>query len=318
MIYDIAIKERHTLDKSDALSLVGNTPLVRLEKLFGAYPDIPVYAKLEWYNPGGSVKDRPALNMIREGERSGQLTRDKIIIDATSGNTGIAYATFGAMLGYKVTLALPGNASSERKKILKLLGAELILTDPMEGTDGAIRRVVELVKENPGRYFYPDQYNNDANWQAHYNTTAPEILDQTGGEVTHFVAGLGTTGTFTGVARRLKEENESIRCIAVQPDSPLHAIEGWKYLPTAIVPGIFNKSLVDEMIEVTTEEAYDFVKRTAREEGLLLGVSAGAVLAAVQKVLQHIDTVDRLHPLRIVTIFPDGAEKYLSDTFWNE
>lgn len=318
MIYDIAIKERHTLDTSDALSLVGNTPLVRLEKLFGAYPDIPVYAKLEWYNPGGSVKDRPALNMIREGERSGQLTRDKIIIDATSGNTGIAYATFGAMLGYKVTLALPGNASSERKKILKLLGAELILTDPMEGTDGAIRRVVELVKENPGRYFYPDQYNNDANWQAHYNTTAPEILDQTGGEVTHFVAGLGTTGTFTGVARRLKEENESIRCIAVQPDSPLHAIEGWKYLPTAIVPGIFNKSLVDEMIEVTTEEAYDFVKRTAREEGLLLGVSAGAVLAAVQKVLQHIDTVDRLHPLRIVTIFPDGAEKYLSDTFWNE
>lgn len=318
MNYDIAIKERHTLGKSDALSLVGNTPLVQLEKLFGAYPDIPVYAKLEWYNPGGSVKDRPALNMIREGERSGQLTRDKIIIDATSGNTGIAYATFGAMLGYKVTLTMPGNASSERKKILKALGAELILTDPMEGTDGAIRKVVELVKENPGRYFYPDQYNNDANWQAHYNTTAPEILDQTGGEVTHFVAGLGTTGTFTGVARRLKEENESIRCIAVQPDSPLHAIEGWKYLPTAIVPGIFDKSLVDEMIEVTTEEAYDFVKRAAREEGLLLGVSAGAVLAAVQKVLQHIDTVDRLRPLCIVTVFPDGAEKYLSETFWNE
>ena len=318
MNYDTAIAERYAVNSPDALSLVGNTPLTRLEKLFGAFPDIPVYAKLEWYNPGGSVKDRPALNMIREGERTGQLTHGKIIIDATSGNTGIAYATFGAMLGYKVALAMPGNASSERKKILKALGAELILTDPMEGTDGAIRKVVELVKENPGRYFYPDQYNNDANWQAHYNTTAPEILDQTGGEITHFLAGLGTTGTFTGVARRLKEVNDSIHCIAVQPDSPLHAIEGWKYLPTALIPGIFDESLVDEMIEVTTEEAYHFVKRAAREEGLLLGVSAGAVLAAVQKVLQRIDTVDRLRPLRIVTILPDGAEKYLSDPFWNE
>jgi S-sulfo-L-cysteine synthase (O-acetyl-L-serine-dependent) len=318
MNYDILIKDRHTISKPDVLSLVGNTPLVRLEKLFRAFPNIPVYAKLEWYNPGGSIKDRPALNMIRDGERSGQLTPDKTIIDATSGNTGIAYATFGAILGYKVTLAMPGNASHERKKILKALGAELILTDPMEGTDGAIRKVVELVKDNPGRYFYPDQYNNDANWQAHYNSTAPEILDQTDGEITHFIAGLGTTGTFTGVARRLKEEDRLIRCIAVQPDSPLHAIEGWKHLPTAIVPGIFDKSLVDEMIEVTTEEAYDFVKRAAREEGLLLGVSAGAVLAAVQRVVQRMDMVDLLRPLRIVTIFPDGAEKYLSDPFWNE
>lgn len=318
MIGNVATRERIISDQNDIISLVGNTPFVRLDKLFDKYSDIPVYAKLEWYNPGGSVKDRPALNMIREGERSGQLTPDKIIIDATSGNTGIAYAIFGAALGYKVTLALPGNASVERKKILNALGAELIITDPMEGTDGAIRTVEELIQKHPDRYFYPDQYNNNANWQAHYHTTAPEILEGTDGLITHFVAGLGTTGTFTGVARRLKEENETTRCIAVQPDSPLHAIEGWKHLPTAIVPGIFDKSLVDELMEVTTEEAYEFVRKAARGEGLLIGVSSGAVLAAVQKLLDQLVTVNRLRQPVIVTVLPDGAEKYLSDSFWDE
>ncbi len=318
MISDVALKEHKTIRQTDIISLVGNTPMVRLKKLFNRYSDISVYAKLEWYNPGGSVKDRPALNMIREGERSGQLTADKIIIDATSGNTGIAYAIFGAALGYKVTLALPGNASIERKKMLKTLGAELNITDPMEGTDGAIRKVQELVRKYPDRYFYPDQYNNNANWQAHYENTAPEILEETDGMLTHFVAGLGTTGTFTGISRRLKEENENIQCIAVQPDSPLHAIEGWKHLPTAIVPGIFDKSLVDELMEVTTEEAYEYVKKAARAEGLLIGVSSGAVLAALEKLIDRLDTVDRLRRPRIVTVLPDSAEKYLSDTFWDE
>jgi len=304
--------------RADVVSLVGNTPLVRLDKLFGAFTDVSVFAKLEWYNPGGSVKDRPALNMIREGERSGELTPDKRIIDATSGNTGIAYAMFGAALGYKVTLTMPGNASNERKKILKALGAELIITDPMEGTDGAIRKVHEMVALYPGRYFYPDQYNNDANWQSHYYTTAGEILEQTDHTLTHFIAGLGTTGTFTGVTRRLKEVNDRIRCIAVQPDSPLHAIEGWKHLPTAMVPEIYDESLVDESIEVSTEEAYAFVKKAARDEGLLLGVSSAAVLAAVQKMLENIAEINRLHPMKIVTVLPDSADKYLSESFWDE
>jgi len=314
-----AVVKKHRLKRNtDILSLVGNTPIVQLRKLFRRFDDIPVYAKLEWYNPGGSVKDRPALNMIREGEESGQLTPDKIIIDATSGNTGIAYAMFGAALGYRVTLALPGNASPERKKILKILGAELIITDPMEGSDGAIRKVQELVHKYPDKYFYPDQYNNEANWKAHYNTTAPEIVRDAGGTITHFVAGLGTTGTFTGVARRLKEVNETIRCVAVQPDSPLHAIEGWKHLPTTMVPAIYDESLVDELLEVTTEEAYAFVKKAAREEGLLIGVSSGAVLAAVQKLLKHLDSLHRLRQPRIVTVLPDSADKYFSESFWDE
>ncbi len=318
MISDVSLTDHKISRQTDIQSLVGNTPLVQLKKLFSGHQNISVYAKLEWYNPGGSVKDRPALNMICEGERSGELTADKIIIDATSGNTGIAYALFGASLGYKVSLAMPGNASTERKKILTALGAELIITDPMEGTDGAIRKVQELVKQHPERYFYPDQYNNNANWQAHYETTAREILEETGGRITHFVAGLGTTGTFTGISRRLKEDNEKIQCIAVQPDSPLHAIEGWKHLPTAIVPGIFDKSLVDELIEVTTEDAYKYVKTTAKTEGLLIGVSSGAVLAALGKLLDHLDIIDRLRNPSIVTVLPDSAERYLSDTFWDE
>lgn len=302
----------------DLLSLVGNTPLIRLEKLFRQYPNVTVYAKLEWYNPGGSVKDRPALNMIREGERTGRLTHEKIIIDATSGNTGIAYALFGAILGYRVRLAMPENASIERKKILRSLGAELILTDPLEGTDGAIRKVHEIVEKEPDVYFYPDQYNNEANWMAHYESTAVEILDQTDGNITHFVAGLGTTGTFTGVARRLKEENDTIRCVAVQPDSPLHGIEGWKHLPTAIIPGIYDDSLADETLEVTTEDAYTYVKRAAREEGLLIGVSSGAVLSAVETLIEKLRAVNQLRMPRIVTVLPDSADKYFSDRFWDE
>jgi S-sulfo-L-cysteine synthase (O-acetyl-L-serine-dependent) len=299
-------------------TMVGNTPLVRLQNLFRSYPNITVAAKLEWFNPGGSVKDRPALNMIREGERTGRLNPDKTIIDATSGNTGIAYALFGASLGYRVTLAMPSNASSERKKILTALGAELILTDPMEGTDGAQRIVQDIVQKDPRKYFYPDQYNNDANWRAHYRGTGPEIYNQTDGMLTHFIAGLGTTGTFTGVTRYLKEKKSDIRCISVQPDSPLHAIEGWKHLPTALVPGIFDPKLADDTLEVTTEDAYEFVKRTAREEGLLIGVSAGAVLAAIDTSIRGMIEEDPCANAVIVTVLPDNADKYLSDDFWNE
>ncbi len=317
MIGNTVIKNK-IAHQTDVVSLVGNTPLVHLEKLFSDFEDVSVFAKLEWYNPGGSVKDRPALYMIREGERSGMLTPDKRIIDATSGNTGIAYAIFGAALGYNVTLTMPGNASIERKKILKALGAELIITDPMEGTDGAIRKVQELVNAYPDKYFYPDQYNNEANWQSHYYTTAEEILKDTDGRLTHFIAGLGTTGTFTGVSRRLKEVNDRIRCIAVQPDSPLHAIEGWKHLPTAMVPGIYDESLVDELLEVSTEEAYTFVKKTAREEGLLLGVSSAAVLAAIYSMLKKMSKINRLQSLKIITVLPDSADKYFSESFWDE
>jgi S-sulfo-L-cysteine synthase (O-acetyl-L-serine-dependent) len=315
---EIAAQANRPDTANDILTLVGNTPMIRLDALFDEFPSAAVFAKLEWYNPGGSVKDRPALYMIREGERSGRLTANKVIIDATSGNTGIAYAMFGAALGYRVTLALPANASIERKKILRALGAELILTDPMEGTDGAIRTVQDLVRREGDRYFYPDQYNNDANWRSHYETTAVEILGQTGGEITHFVAGLGTTGTFTGVSRRLKEENDSIRCVAVQPDSPLHAIEGWKHLPTALVPDIFDPKLVDETMEVTTEDAYAFVKKAALKTGLLIGVSSGAVLAAVAAILRSANGGNHRSGPSIVTVLPDSADKYFSEAFWDE
>jgi len=318
MTKGIALHEANIKHNTDVIQLVGNTPLIQLKKIFSEFNDLSVYAKLEWHNPGGSVKDRPALAMIRDGEESGALTPDKTIIDATSGNTGIAYAIFGAALGYKVTLAMPGNASIERKKILKALGAELIFTDPMEGTDGAIRTVQDIISKNPVSYFYPDQYNNNANWKSHYLTTAEEILSQTNGTLTHFVAGLGTTGTFTGVSRRLKEVNETIRCIAVQPDSPLHAIEGWKHLPTAMVPGIYDKNLVDEMIEISTEEAHAFVKRAAAEEGLLIGVSSAAVLAAIHSMLKKFRGLNQLRKPNIVTVLPDSADKYFSESFWDE
>jgi len=298
--------------RDSILSKIGNTPLIKIEKITSHLKNISIYAKAEWFNPGGSVKDRPALYMIMDGIKRGLLTKDKIIIDATSGNTGIAYAMIGSVLGYKVKLALPSNASSERKKILKAYGAELIFTDPLEGTDGAQKVVKEIVEKDPERYFYPDQYNNSANWRAHYETTAVEIINQTGGKLTHFVAGLGTTGTFVGTAKRLKEFNPKIKTVAVQPDSPLHGIEGLKHLPTAIVPGIFEPDLVDELIEVSTEESYKMVKLLAKKEGLFVGVSSGAVMSACLKLAEEIEEG------LIVTVFPDSGFKYLSEKFWEE
>lgn len=292
------------------LAHIGRTPLLRIRNLCAEYEDVEIYAKAEWLNPGGSVKDRAALNMLLEAERSGKLTREKIIIDATSGNTGIAYAMIGRALGYKVALTLPSNASLERKRILHAYGAELIFTDPLEGTDGAQRKVKELIDAEPDKYFYPDQYNNPANWEAHYNSTAKEIWLQSGGKLTHFVAGLGTTGTFVGTSRRLKELNANIKCISFQPDSPLHGIEGLKHLPTAMIPGIYDPSLADENLTVSTEEAYDMVKRLAREDGLFVGVSSGAAMGACLKVANEIRSGV------LVTVFPDGGEKYLSENFW--
>lgn len=294
------------------LELVGETPLVELGRVARRLGDVRVAAKAEWFNPGGSVKDRAALSMILDGERRGLLTRDKTIIDATSGNTGIAYAMIAAQRGYKVKLALPKNASVERKQTLLAYGAELMLTDPTEGTDGAQRLVKRIVDADPERYFYPDQYNNEANWRAHYETTAMEIWRQTEGQVTHFVTGLGTTGTFVGVTRRLKELNPGIQCISVQPDAPLHGLEGMKHMPTALVPGIYDPSLADEEMEIGTEDAHRMVLRLAREEGLLVGVSSGANAMAALRV------AERLKEGVVVTIFCDSAAKYLSESFWTE
>lgn len=271
-----------------------------------------IFAKAEYFNPGGSVKDRPALNMIREGERSGMLQPGGTIIDATSGNTGIAYAMIGAAKGYKVKLYLPGNASEERKKILKAYGAELITTDPAKQTDGAIEACRADYEANPDRYFYPDQYNNPANWQAHYSSTGPEIWRQTEGRMTHFVAGLGTTGTFMGTGRFLRETAPHVKLISMQPSTGFHGLEGLKHMATALVPGIYDDGLADENVEVDTEDAYAMVKRLAREEGLLVGVSAGANVVAALKMAKKIQEGV------IVTVFCDGADKYLSDKFWDD
>jgi cysteine synthase B len=297
---------------SSVLDMIGRTPLVRLhqfEREVGA--SVELYAKAEWQNPGGSVKDRAAARMILEGEASGRLTPAHTILDATSGNTGIAYAMVGAARGYKVKLCVPENASPERKLMLRALGAELVLTNPLEGgTDGAIREARRLYAENPHLYFYPDQYNNDANWRAHYDTTGPEIIEQTSGRLTHFVAGLGTSGTFVGTGRRLRKFNPAIKLISFQPDAPFHGLEGLKHMESAIVPGIYDATLADDDLRISTERAHHMVKRLAREEGLLAGISSGAALAAMIDVGRHLDRGV------IVTIFPDGAEKYLTDTFW--
>jgi len=294
------------------LELIGNTPLLDFKRITQSVAPVKVYAKAEWYNPGGSVKDRAALYMVRDGERRGLLTPDKILVDATSGNTGIAYAMIGAERGYKVKLALPKNASSERKQSLLAYGAELILTDAGESTDGAQRYVKRMVDEQPDKYFYPDQYNNDANWTAHYETTGPEIWQQTGGQVTHFVTGMGTSGTFMGTSRRLRELNPAIKCFSVQPDAPLHGLEGMKHMPTALVPGIYDQSLADENLEISTEDAHAMVLRLAREEGLLVGVSSGANMVAALQV------ASRLKSGVVVTIFCDSAAKYLSESFWTD
>jgi len=297
---------------SSILDRIGNTPLLRLSNITRGLDGVEIYAKAEWFNPGGSVKDRAGLNMILEGERSGQLTPKKTIIDATSGNTGIAYAMIGAAKGYKVKLCMPENASLERKRTLRAYGAELVLTDPLEGSDGAIREVRRLYADNPDQYFYPDQYNNPANWQAHYKTTAVEIYQQTGGRITHFVAGLGTSGTFIGTGRRLKELNPDVQLISIQPDSPFHGLEGLKHMESAIVPGIYDPDLADVGLRVGTEDSHEMVKRLAREEGLLVGISSGAVMAGALKVARQ------LSEGVVVIIFPDGGDRYLSEQFWDE
>jgi S-sulfo-L-cysteine synthase (O-acetyl-L-serine-dependent) len=297
------------------LELIGNTPLLRLSRVGSAFPNVEFYAKAEWCNPGGSVKDRPALSMIQAGLASGALRPGKTIIDATSGNTGIAYATVAAALGYPVKLCLPDSASHERKRILGALGAELVITPGDEGTDGAIRRVHQIVAADPEKYFYPDQYSNPANWQAHYRTTANEIWEQTGGRITHFVTALGTSGTFVGTTRRLKELNPSIRCISLQPDAAFHGLEGWKHMKTALRPAIYDDTLADENLEVATEEAYRMVKRIARMEGLLVSPSAAAALVGCFQVANKVAPGGRAV---IVTIFADSASKYLTERFWNE
>ncbi|MCO5177260.1 MAG: cysteine synthase family protein [Thermomicrobiales bacterium] len=294
---------------------IGNTPLVRLRSLEPA-PGIEVYGKAEWQNPGGSIKDRAALAMIEEGERSGRLTHDKTILDATSGNTGIAYAMIGAARGYRVALCLPRSASEERQKILRAYGAELILTDPGEGSDGAIRAVRELYADHPDRYFYPDQYNNPENPLAHERTTAPEIWRQTGGRITHFVAGLGTSGTFVGTGRALRRLNPQVELIAVQPDSPFNGLEGLKHMATAIVPGIYDETLADVNSEVRTEDAYRMVRWIARSEGLLIGVSSGAALVEAERVALRVRNEGKQGI--IVAILPDSGNRYLSDRFWEE
>jgi S-sulfo-L-cysteine synthase (O-acetyl-L-serine-dependent) len=297
------------------LDRIGNTPLLRIERIGVAFPNVEFLFKAEWFNPGGSVKDRAALAMIRDGERRGALRPGKTILDATSGNTGIAYAMVGATLGYRVKLCLPTSASPERKQILAAYGVEIVYTPGDEGTDGAIRRVKEIYADNPNDYFYPDQYSNPANPAAHYATTAHEIWEQTGGQITHFVAGLGTTGTFCGTTKRLKELNRSIRCISFQPDSGFHGLEGMKHLATAIVPKIYDPELADEDLAIETEAAHGMVKRLAREEGILAGVSAGAAMVACLHVAERIPAGNRAV---LVTIFPDSGEKYLSERFWSE
>jgi S-sulfo-L-cysteine synthase (O-acetyl-L-serine-dependent) len=301
---------RHSL-----LDQIGNTPLLHLANIGREFPNVEFYAKAEWFNPGGSVKDRPALSMIEAGLASGLLEPGKTIIDATSGNTGIAYAMIGAALGYPVKLCLPESASHERKRILTAYGASLVFTLGEAGTDGAIRRVHEIVAKETNRYYYPDQYSNPANWQAHFRTTANEIWEQTSGRATHFVAGLGTSGTFVGTTRRLRGLNPRIRCISLQPDASFHGLEGWKHMPSAIRPAIYDDTLADENVEVGTEEAYRLVKRLATDEGLLVSPSSAAALYGCFVVAKQIPVTE--HAV-VVTVFPDSAAKYLSERFWDE
>jgi cysteine synthase B len=297
---------------SSVIDLVGNTPLVRLRRFEDGLENVELYAKIEGKNPGGSVKDRAAARMILEGERSGALGPGKIILDATSGNTGIAYAMIGASKGYRVKLCLPENVTPERKRTLRAYGAELVMTSPLEGSDGAIRTARKLYEADRASYFYPDQYNNDSNWRAHFDTTGPEIIDQTDGRLTHFVAGLGTSGTFMGVGRRLRSFNPSIKLISVQPDSPLHGLEGLKHMESAIVPGIYDSALADEDVRVSTEEAHELTRQLATQQGLLVGISSGANLAGALRVAR------RTSAAIVVVIFCDGGEKYLSENFWEE
>jgi len=295
---------------------IGNTPLVRLEQVARDLEGITLLGKAEWANPGGSVKDRAAASMVADARMRGLLAPGKILLDATSGNTGIAFAMLGAALGFPVELAMPSNVSPERKRILHAYGAKVDWTDPDLGSDGAIRRAREMAGDDPARYCYMDQYSNDANWLAHYRTTGPEIWHQTAGKVTHFVAGLGTSGTFLGTTRRLKELNPAVQAISFQPDSPFHGLEGLKHMGTAIVPAIYNPHLADRNLEIETEAAYDMARRLAREEGLLVGISAAAAVVASLQIAREEAAADR--QAVIVTVLCDGAEKYLSERFWED
>jgi len=312
---EIIIQQRDGRDRfADLESQIGNTPLLRLRNIARDLPaGVELLVKAEHLNPGGSVKDRAALRMILEGERSGRLYPGKTILDATSGNTGIAYAMLGAVRRYAVTLCLPKNASEERKQILRIYGTEIIETDPLRGTDGAQLVAREMAEREPHKYFYPDQYNNEANWRAHFDGTGREIWEQTQGRVTHFLSGLGTCGTFVGVARRLREYNPGVRAISMEPDSPIHGLEGLKHLPTSRMPGIFDPTLADEKVEVVTEQAQLMTRRLAREEGLLVGVSSGANVVAALALARKLppDSV-------VVTILCDGGERYLSERFWTD
>ena len=312
------VREKAGLPGMTLLERIGTTPLVRLERLTAELPGIQILGKAEWTNPGGSVKDRAAAAIVLDALKREKLCPGQRLLDATSGNTGIAYAMLGAGLGFGVTLCMPSNVSPERKKILRAYGAEVVWTDPAESSDGAIRRARELAGDpNLGaQYYYADQYGNEANWRAHYSGTGVEILEQTAGRLTHFVAGLGTSGTFMGVSRRLKEARAAIQCVSMQPDSPFHGLEGLKHMATAIVPPIYDPKLADRNVEVATEDAYAMARRLARTEGLLVGISAAAAVAAALKIGEEEAAAGR--EATIVTVLPDAADKYLSERFWEE
>jgi cysteine synthase B len=308
------------------LDAIGRTPLLRLSRIEESLRGVELYAKAEWFNPGGSVKDRPAARMICAAIASAQLTPERRILDASSGNTGIAYAMVGAALGYGVTLCVPANITVERKRVLSAYGPEVIFTDPLESSDGAIREARRRFADNPGRYFYADQYSNPFNWRAHYDTTALEIWEQTGGRVTHFIAGLGTSGTFVGAGRRLRELKRDITLVSIQPDAPFHGLEGLKHMESAMVPGIYDPVLADADLGVSTDDAYEMTRRLARDEGLLVGISSGAALAGALQALSRDERNEGHRPDEaarpggpvVVIIFPDGGERYLSESFWSD
>ena len=293
---------------------VGDTPMVRLHRVAGSTPDVEVWAKLEFANPGGSVKDRPALRMIRDALADGRLTRDKILVDSTSGNTGVAYSLYGAALGVRVRLVMPSNVSKARKDIARSFGTEIIYTDPMEGSDGAIRVARELVAKDPDAYFYPDQYSNPSNWRAHYDGTGREILEAVGDRITHFIAGLGTTGTMMGVTRRLKEHSRTIECIAIEPSDALHGLEGLKHLGSSLVPPIYDPKVPDRIVAVTTEDGWDMADRLAREEGLHIGHSSGASVWAALELAETLQRSGRGGC--VVTIVADRGDRYFAPMKW--
>jgi len=306
-----AIQSAHSL-----LGQIGNTPLIRLAKVDEDLPGVEIYAKAEFFNPGGSVKDRAGLNMILEGERSGALTKDHVLLDATSGNTGIAYAMICSIKGYRVKLCLPANASHERKQILKAYGAEMVFSDPGEGSDGAILLCQKIFAAGEEKYFYPDQYGNPANWRAHFEGTGAEIIRQTDGRITHFVTSMGTSGTFTGTSRRLKHDVPGVKCISAQPSSGFHGLEGLKHMPTAIVPAIYDPTLADDNLWIKTEDAYAMTRWLGRHEGLLVGMSSGANVHAARTVGKKLAAAGESGV--VVTMLCDGATKYLSEPFWND